>query len=134
MEINELKNFGTKYAEAWCSQIPDSVAEFFSVNGSMKVNDNPPAAGRDAIAKVAEGFMTAFPDMKVTMDSLIDTTEGTEFHWTLTGTNSGPGGTGKKVKVSGYELWKFDSEGFILESIGSFDSDEYNRQLISGYE
>jgi predicted ester cyclase len=134
MEINELKNFGTKYAEAWCSQKPESVAEFFSENGSLKVNDNPPAVGRAAVAKVAEGFMTAFPDMEVTMDSLIDTSDGTEFHWTLTGTNSGPGGTGKKVKVSGYELWKFDNDGLILESIGSFDSDEYNRQLISGYE
>ena len=134
MEINELKNFGTKYAEAWSSQKPESVAEFFSENGSLKVNDNPPAVGRAAVAKVAEGFMAAFPDIEVTMDSLIDTSDGTEFHWTLTGINSGPGGTGKKVKVSGYELWKFDNDGLILESIGSFDSEEYNRQLVSGYE
>lgn len=134
MEINELKNFGTKYAESWCSQKPFSVAEYFSANGSLKVNDSPAAVGRDAIARVAEGFMTAFPDMIVTMDSLKNTSDGTEFHWTLTGTNSGPGGTGKKVKVSGFELWKFDNDGLILESTGSFDSEEYNRQLISGYE
>ena len=134
METNKLKGFGLKYSEAWCSQNPESVAAFFADNGSLKVNNDKPAEGRNAIAKVAEGFMTAFPDMVVTMDSLINTSEGTEFHWTLTGSNSGPGGTGKKVKVSGFELWKFDNDGLILESIGSFDSEEYNRQLVSGYE
>jgi len=134
METNKLKGFGLKYAEAWCSQRPESVAAFFAENGSLKVNNDPPAEGRIAIAKVADGFMRAFPDMVVTMDSLMNTSEGTEFHWTLTGTNSGPGGTGKKVKVSGFELWKFDNDGLILESIGSFDAEEYNRQLIYGYE
>ena len=134
METNKLKDFCLKYAEAWCSQRPESVAAFFAENGSLKVNNDPPAEGRNAIAKVAEGFMTAFPDMVVTMYNLINTSEGTEFHWTLTGTNSGTGGTGKKVKVSGFELWKFDNDGLILKSIGSFDAEEYNRQLLYGYE
>ena len=134
METNKFKDFGLKYSEAWCSQKPENVASFFAENGSLKVNNDPPAVGRNAIAEVAEGFMTAFPDMVVTMDSLINTSEGTEFHWTLTGTNSGPGGTGKKVKISGFELWKFDNDGLILESSGSFDAGEYNRQLKYGYE
>jgi len=134
METNKFKDFGLKYSEAWSSQKPESVAAFFAESGSLKVNNDKPAEGRNAIAKVAEGFMTAFPDMVVTMDSLINTSEGTEFHWTLTGSNSGPGGTGKKVKVSGFELWKFDNDGLILKSIGCFDAGEYNRQLIYGYE
>lgn len=132
MDINELRNFGKKYANAWCSQNSVSVAEFFSENGSLQVNDDPPAVGRAAIAKVAEGFMSAFPDMIVTMDKLRTSYEVIEFHWTLTGTNSGPGGTGNKVKISGFELWKLDDDGLILESKGSFDAEDYNRQLNSG--
>ena len=80
-----------------------------------------------AITKVARGIMTAFPDMIVAIDSLITKPNGTEFHWTLTGTNSGPGGTGKKLKISGFELWQFDKDSFKQESIGRFDADEYNR-------
>ena len=53
----------------------------------------------------------------------------TAFHWTLTGTNTGPGGTGKRLRISGYELWKVDNDGFIAESKGHFDSAEYERQL-----
>ena len=132
MEREQLIVFGEKYSAAWCSQKAETVAAFFSPNGSLKVNDDPPAVGREAITKVAQGFMTAFPDMIVAMDSLVTKPNGTEFHWTLTGTNSGPGGTGNKVKVSGFELWHFDKNGLIQESIGSFDADDYNRQIKAG--
>lgn len=132
METNHLLGFGEKYAKAWCSQQPDSVAAFFAEDGSLTINNGTPAVGRAAIAKSAEGFMTAFPDMIVSMDSMPTTSKGTEFHWTLTGTNTGPNGTGNKVKISGVEIWKFDSDGLIKESMGSFDADEYNRQLKEG--
>jgi hypothetical protein len=132
MDKEQLADFGKKYSAAWCSQKPETVAAFFAPNGSLKVNADPPAVGRDAITKVTQGFMTAFPDMVVAMDSLVTKPNGTEFHWTLTGTNSGPGGTGNKVKVSGFELWYFDKDGLIQESIGSFDADDYNKQLKGG--
>ena len=129
MDKEQLTDFGKKYSAAWCSQKPESVAAFFTTTGSLKVNTDLPAVGRDAITKLVQGFMTAFPDMMVAMDSLVTTPDGTAFHWTLTGTNSSPGGTGNRVKVSGFELWHFNKDGLIQESIGSFDADEYNRQL-----
>jgi hypothetical protein len=132
MDKEKLTNFGKKYSEAWCSQKPESVAAFFLTTGSLKVNADSPAVGREAITKVAKGFMTAFPDMIVAMDSLVTKSNGIEFHWTLTGTNSGPGGTGNRVKVSGFEVWTFGENELIQESIGSFDADEYNRQLKEG--
>ena len=121
----ELTKFAKRYAEAWCSQNPESVAAFFAENGSLSVNDGPPAVGRAAIAKEAQAFMTTFPDMIVTMDKVVHDDEGTKFHWTLTGTNTGPGGTGKKVRISGYELWQIGDDGLIAESLGHFDAVEY---------
>ena len=67
--------------------------------------------------------------MVVTMDDVSRDSDGTKFHWTLTGTNTGPGGTGKRVRISGYELWKIDNDGLIGESKGHFDSAGYERQL-----
>lgn len=133
-EMERIQEFGKKYAEAWSSQVPASVASFFSDEGTLKVNDADPAIGRDAITEVAQGFMTTFPDMVVLMDSLITTDKGTEFHWTLIGTNTSLGGTGKKVRISGYELWHFDEAGLILKSIGSFNAEEYERQLQVGVD
>ena len=132
MDPNELNGFANRYAEAWCSQIPDSVAAFFSEGGSLSVNDGDPAVGREAIAEVAQGFMTDFPDMVVAMDKLVHQSNGTEFHWTLTGTNTGPGGTGKRVRFSGYEDWQISADGLIAESKGHFDNAEYEYQLEHG--
>lgn len=87
------------------------VAAFLAGNGSLSVNDGPAAVGRAAIVEVARGFMGDFPDMVVTFDKLESQTNATAFHWTLTGTNTGPGGTGKRVRISGYELWKIENGG-----------------------
>jgi predicted ester cyclase len=129
VDLDELTKFAKRYAEAWCSQNPESVGAFFAENGSLSVNDGPPAVGRAAIAEVARGFMRDFPDMIVTMDDVSEESQGTAFHWTLTGINTGPGGTGKRVRISGYELWKIDNDGLIGKSKGNFDAAEYERQL-----
>ncbi len=131
-DLAKLTEFATRYAKAWCSQDPERVAAFFAENGLLSVNDGPPAVGRAAIAEIARGFMSAFPDMVVTFDKLEPQSNATAFHWTLTGTNTGPGGTRKRVRISGYELWQFDNDGLIGNSKGHFDSAEYERQLKHG--
>jgi len=133
-KVFDLNIFGKSYAQAWCSRRPEFVSLFYAENGSLTVNNGTPAVGRAEISKVAENFMTAFPDIIVSMDSLISNTEGVEFHWTFTGTNSGPNGKGKKVKISGFELWQLDDEGLIKESKGSFNVEEYERQIKYGFD
>jgi steroid delta-isomerase-like uncharacterized protein len=133
-DLAEITAFAKRYAEAWCSQDPEKVAAFFAENGSLSVNDGPPAAGRAAVADVARGFMHDLPDMVVTMDDFSRNSHGAKFHWTLTGTNTGLGGTGKRVRIRGYELWQFDNAGLIENSKGHFDSAEYERQLKHGID
>jgi hypothetical protein len=132
MDASKLNQFATHYTAAWCSQHPSSVASFFAEQGSLKINDGASAIGRDAIASSARGFMTAFPDLVVKMDRLDVGDTKTEYHWTLTGTNTGPDGTGKFVRISGFEEWRFGPDGLIAESLGHFDAAEYRRQLDGG--
>jgi nuclear transport factor 2 (NTF2) superfamily protein len=132
LDLTVLNEFAKRYAEAWCGRDPGSVAAFYSEGGSLSVNDNAPAIGREAIAAIARGFMMAFPDMEVTMDDLAPQSRATVFHWTLTGTNTGPGGRGQRVRISGYEEWQIDADGLIAESKGHFDAAEYERQLEHG--
>ena len=126
MTSDELNDFAARYAKAWCSHNPESVAAFFAENGSLKVNNNAPAVGRAAIAAIAGGFMRDFPDMIVTFDKLESCADRIAFHWTLTGMHAG---TGNHVRISGYELWKISDDGLITESKGHFDATEYERQL-----
>ena len=88
-----------------------------------------PSLGRAAITAAAQGFMTAFPDMVVTIDGVEVRGEGAVYRWTLTGTYSGPGGSGRPVRISGYEEWRFGADGLIAESKGHFDAADYERQL-----
>ena len=132
MDFAELSKFAKSYAMAWCNQDPESVAAFYAQGGSLRVNDGPPAVGREAIAEVAQGFMRDFPDMTVTMDKVVADAKGIFFHWTLTGTNTGPGGVGKRVRIRGYEEWQLDDEGLIKNSQGHFDSTDYASQLQHG--
>jgi hypothetical protein len=37
------------------------------------------------------------------MDDPVFNDETVEYHWTFTCTNSGPGGTGKAVRITGFE-------------------------------
>jgi predicted ester cyclase len=129
IDPESLRDFAERYTAAWCSQDPARVASHFASNGSLKVNENEPAVGRAAITEVAQGFMSAFPDMKVLMDDLVVHEDGAVYHWTLVGTNTGPGGTGRRVRISGFEEWTIGSDGLIGESLGHFDSDDYQRQL-----
>ncbi len=65
---DQLREFARRYAAAWCSQDPVSVAEHYSPEGSLTINDGPPSVGRAAITDAARSFMTALPDMQVLMD------------------------------------------------------------------
>jgi uncharacterized protein (TIGR02246 family) len=132
IDPQSLRAFAKRYTAAWCSQDAASVAAFFAPNGSLRVNDNDPAIGREAITDLAQGFMTAFPDLQVLMDDLVVDGDQVVYPWTLVGTNTGPGGTGRGVRISGFEEWRIGADGFIAESLGRFDSEDYRRQLDGG--
>jgi len=134
LNLARLRDFATRYTAAWCSGNPEAVAAFFAPNGSLEINEAAPSIGRAALAEAARGFMTAFPDLKISMNDLLPRGPRIEFHWTLEGTNTGPGGTGKKVRITGYEEWKFSAGGFIEDSLGHFDAAEYTRQLAHGFQ
>lgn len=134
MDFAELREFAARYTAAWCSQSAASVAACYSPAGSLTINDGAAAVGRGAITEAAKGFMMAFPDLRVVMDDVLMKGDRTEYHWTLTGTNSGPRGTGHRVRISGFENWRMGADGLIAASLGHFDSAEYQRQLEDGVQ
>ncbi|PWT91058.1 MAG: hypothetical protein C5B54_06085 [Acidobacteria bacterium] len=134
MDLSAVRDFARRYTAAWCSQHPERVASYYAEDGSLTINNASPSVSRAGITIAAQSFMTAFPDMIVEMDDLEQQKNGYVFRWTLIGTNTGPGGTGKKVHISGYEEWTMSPDGLIEKSLGHFDEAEYQRQLKFGVE
>lgn len=130
--VGPLRDFAAHYTAAWCSGDPARVAACYAPNGSLTINDGAPSSGRIEIMEAALGFMSTFPDLRVIMDDVLVKDKYAEFHWTLTGTNSGAGGTGNRVRISGFEVWTLGEDGLIAESRGHFDNEEYERQLKGG--
>lgn len=125
MTPNSIGTLARLYTAAWCSQDPSRVAAFFTPDGSLTVNDAPPAIGRDAITAAAQSFMTAFSDLQVILDHLEIQPTHTVYHWTLTGTHL----NGRRVRISGSETWALTPDPLIAHSLGHFDAADYQRQL-----
>ena len=132
IENARFRKFAERYTAAWCSQNPNSVAECYATTGTLTVNGGAPAVGRQAIADVAQGFMTTFPDLEVRMEGLFIQGERAVYRWTLRGTNSAPGGTGQRVRIGGFEVWYIGADDLITGSRGYFDSAAYAHQLEHG--
>jgi nuclear transport factor 2 (NTF2) superfamily protein len=128
LDRDQVRDFARTYAEAWCSHDPTRVAGHYTPGGTIAINGGEPTE----ITEVARSFMTAFPDIQVFTDDVVVKEEVVEYHWTFTGTNTGPGGTGKWVRISGFEEWTFGDDDLVAESQGHYDQAEYDRQLEHG--
>ena len=125
---DQVRDLARTYAEAWCSHDPAAVADHYTPGGTIAINGGEPTE----FTEVARSFMDAFPDIQVFMDDLVFKNEAVEYHWTFTGTNTGPGGTGKGVRIKGFEEWTFGDNGLVAASLGHYDQAEYDRQLEHG--
>jgi predicted ester cyclase len=134
LDAAHIRDLAARYTAAWGSQKAAGVASFYSEGGNLRVNAGAPAVGRTAITATAQGFMSDFPDMRVIMDGLDIQGDRAVYRWTLIGTNTGPGGTGKRVRFSGFEVWQLGPDGLIAESRGHYDSGAYQYQLRHGAE
>jgi ketosteroid isomerase-like protein len=128
-EYTKMVEFGQKYTDAWNSKQPEKMASFYAEDGMLTVNNGTPAIGRKQLAETAQSYMEAFPDMELTMDSLTVENETYRYYWTFKGTNTGPEGTGNKVDFSGFEEWTMNDQGLVQKSIGTYDAEDYQRQL-----
>jgi hypothetical protein len=129
MNNRDLTDFAIRYTAAWCSHRAGDVAALYSDQGSLAINGAPAAVGHAAITASVQSFMTGYPDLVVKFDRLEPRGERVLYHWSLTGTNTGPGGTGNPVRISGYEDWKIGPDGLIAESKGHYDAQDWDRQV-----
>ncbi len=110
------------------------MAACYEETASLTINGGKPSAGRSELAATAKSYMDAFPDLRVNVDQVVVAGDSAFWVWTLTGANTGPGGTGKRVRVSGVEVWTIGHSGLVANSIGYYDAATHERQLTQGIE
>ncbi len=86
---------------------------------------NPTVHGLEGLKRFNAQSVTAFPDVRVTVEDLLAEGDEVAVRWTLRGTHEGElrGGvhaTGRRVEVSGITLSRIE-RGKIVESWGNYD-------------
>jgi predicted ester cyclase len=110
------------------------MASCYEDTASLTINGGTPSTGRRQLAATAASYMEAIPDLRVSVDQVLVAGDSVFWVWTLTGTNTGPGCTGNRVRVSGIEVWTMGESGLVANSIGYYDAATYERQIAHGIE
>lgn len=114
------------YARAWCSLDPDQVAAHYAPDGAIRINGGDTLTRTTAIRDMAAGFYAEFPDLEVLCDLCRSNGQHALFVWTLKGHHAE---TKNYVEVGGWEEWDLTADGLVLNSLGWFDADDYQRQI-----
>ena len=126
IDMRRLEELATAYTAAWNSGDPAAVANHYAPGKGITINRGENQFGREAMLAMAGGFMSEFPDLKLTCDFIRVAGDHAVYAWTLEGHHAE---TRNFVKVGGWEEWELDDQCRITNSLGWFDAADYERQL-----
>ena len=129
-DADDLARMARGYTDAWNAHSPEAVASFYAEDGQIIINRGEPWRRRSGLAEMAAGFLSDFPDLKLTCDLIRGTGENRAVYaWTLEGHHAA---TGNYVRAGGWEEWELDADMKVKASLGWFDAADYQRQVDGG--
>ena len=118
--------------EGWNKHNPAVVDQFYSASYVQHDAGQPPLQGREGLKQYVGVFLTAFPDLRFTIDDLI--AEGDKVAWRFTSTATHTGSfmsippTGKHSAVTGSVVFHL-ADSQIAEGWVNFDAMGLMQQL-----
>ena len=125
ISIAAAERLAEGYTAAWNTGRAENVASFFAENGGIVINHGPQWQGRAGVAAMAAGFYADVPDLTLVCDGVKLAGSHMLYLWTFTGTHAG---TGRKLKITGWEEWELGEDLKVTASRGWFDPEEWVRQ------
>lgn len=101
------------------------MAAFHTEGSRIVINDGTPWEGRAGVAEMARGFFADVPDLAQRCDAVRSAGRRVVFLGTFEGHHSQ---TGNPLAISGWEEWTFGDDAKLVDSLGWFDADDYERQ------
>jgi uncharacterized protein (TIGR02246 family) len=125
VSMAEAEKLAHDYTAAWNTGRPEAVAGFFAETGGIVINRGPLWEGRAGVAAMAAGFFADVPDLALECDGVKLAGSHMLYLWTFTGTHSG---TGRALRITGWEEWELGADRLVTASRGWFDPEEWARQ------
>lgn len=125
-DANTARRIAQDHCTAWTNQTPDVVAERYAEQATMIMNHGEPMTSRSQIGDMAAGFMVDFPDLVLSLDTVLVANQHMVYAWTFEGHHKE---TGNHVRFSGWEEWDLDDDLNVIKSLGWYDGADYERQV-----
>ena len=125
VSLPEAERLARDYTAAWNTGRPEAVAAFFAETGEIVINRGPVWQRRTGVATMAAGFYADVPDLRLVCDGVRLAGSHMLYLWTFTGTHAG---TGRNLRITGWEEWDLGEDLKVTASRGWFDPEDWTRQ------
>ena len=125
-DVNTARSMAQKHCEAWTNKTPEVVASRYAEAATMIMNGGEPMTSRSQICDMAAGFMADFPDLVLSLGTVLVANRHMIYAWTFEGHHRE---TGNYVRFSGWEEWDLDDDLKVIKSFGWYDGADYERQV-----
>ncbi|QMU59544.1 MAG: hypothetical protein GKR98_15970 [Boseongicola sp.] len=125
-DLETARRIAQAHCAAWTSREPDAVANRYAEQTTMGMNGNDPMTSKAEIAEMAGAFMADFPDLTLSLDSVLVAGRHMIYAWTFEGHHKE---SFNPVCFSGWEEWDLDDDLKVTKSLGWYDVADYERQV-----
>ena len=133
-EEENKSSFRRYLEEVWNRTNLEVVDEIFDHYVSHQPDGSTLERGPEDVKRFVGEFRSAFPDLRISADDQIADGDKVVTRVTLRGTHRGmfrgTAPTGRQVEINGITIFRFSSEGKVVESWDSYDQFMVMRQSI----
>src|SRR5215213_3213157 len=133
-EDQNKASFRRYIEEAWNQSNLEVVDEIFDRYVSHQPDGSVLERGPEDVKRFVGEFRSAFPDLRMSSEEQIAEGDRVVSHGTIRGTHQGEfrgmAPTGKEMAIKGMAIFRFSSEGKVVESWDSYDQLSLMRQSI----
>ena len=126
LDVETARRIALEHCLAWSNRNSEAVASRYAGQTTMSMNGSEPMTIQAEIAEMAAGFMANFPDLALTLDSVLVADHHMVYAWTFEGHHAE---TRNHVQFSGWEEWDLDDDLRVTKSLGWYDAADYERQV-----
>jgi steroid delta-isomerase-like uncharacterized protein/uncharacterized protein (TIGR02246 family) len=119
------------FVDVWNNRNYDELYQVLTEDFRRRAPDQN-ADGRADMKEFMRQVHTTYPDFRIVVDNSSHQGDVAFLHWTVTGTNTGPGAfppTGERITTSGITMLRFADDGRISEEIAHYDTATVSSQL-----
>src|SRR5215208_7437889 len=133
-EEENKASFRRYLEEAWNQNNLEIVDEIFDQYVSHQPDGSVLERGPEDVKRFVGEFRSAFPDLRMSSEEQLAEGDRVVSHGTIRGTHQGKfrgmAPTGEETEIKGMAIFRFSSEGTVVESWDSYDQLSLMRQSI----